>query len=368
MHLFNKLSFIFFAALLIYGCKKKSNQEQESSYRPDSSGPINLVSVFSDPLLYDKLEPGLNDTLLFGKVFPGLYYPPEVMFATRPFSMGVFDNFKRTRLVLKIEKGAPKIELSKDKYAKPQGFVNVSGESNEQILELLYQNQDSILDLYRWADRTFLLQGFKEKSKSTPQLEKLGINLLIPNDFKLAEENKNFVWFRKDEVNTVHNRTANNNIVNHSSNDILNILVYKVPFKKSDLELLDLIKIRDSVNAKYTKGAREPEYQYIGVDSIKLLVSDFIQTEPEPVLRDFFDFKLIQNQNKQKTYESQGWWSMSLSQMGGPYTTKVILDTENQELYIADAILFAPLNQGKSKKRDYLTQMEGLFTTFKILK
>lgn len=368
MHLFNKISFIFFATLLMYGCKKKAHQGEGSSYRPDSSGPINLVSVFSDPLLYNNLEPGLNDTLLFGKVFPGLYYPPEVMFATRPFGTDVFDNFKRTRLVLKIEKGIPEIEITKNKYSQPQGFVKVSGKSNQQILDLLYQNQDSILDLYRWADRTFLLQSFKDKKKPTPQLEKLNISLLIPNDFKLVEENENFVWFRKDEVNTVHNRTANNHLVNHSSNDILNILVYKISYQKSELQLPDLIKIRDSVNAKYTEGAREPEYQYIGKDSTKLLVSDFIQTEQEPILRDFFDFKLIQHQNQQKIYESQGWWSMSLSQMGGPYTTKAILDTQKQELYIADAILFAPLNQGKSKKRDYLTQMEGLFTTFKILK
>lgn len=362
-----RLGLIISSVLFLLGCNEK--KQSVEPYRPDSSGPINVVSVFSTPEIYQELEAQLNDTLLFGRVFPGLYYPPEVIFATRPFDSRVFDNFNKTRLILKLNQGSPSIKIEKNTFSKPQGFVEVSANTPKEIIDLLYQNQDSIINLYRWADRNFLLSSFRDKKKHTPEIKELGVDMLIPSDYKLVETQENFVWYRKDEVNTVHNRDANNNLVNRSSNDILNILIYKIKYTKPELDLEDLIKIRDSVTSKYMHGQKEPQYQYFGKDSTKLLISDYVQTEQNPILRDFYDFSKIKSHHKdEKVYESQGWWSMSLSQMGGPYTVKTILNTKKKTLYIADAILFAPLNQGKSKKRDYITQIEGLFTTFKTNK
>ena len=365
---FTKFPFLFILiSFVIVSCGKGTN---DTDYKKPSSGPINLVSVFSDEDLYKQLEPALGDTLLFGKVFPGLYYPPEIMFGIRHFNESNLDRFNSTRLILNIKKGEPSIIIDKDKFAKPQGYVEVQGNSPQEIVDLLYKNQDSILDTYRWADRAFLLEDYKDKAiGNTPSLDSMGVSLLIPKDFKKAKSNKNFVWYRKDEVNTITNRDAKNNLVNKSSFDILNILVYKVPYNKEELNLQDAIKISDSITAKYTEGGKEPQMEYIkqGNDSIKVEVKDYVQVEKNPILMDSYDFrKLTTSAANTSTYESQGWWSMTLSQMGGPYTIKAILDKKSHQLYIAQAVLFAPLNQGKSKKRDYLTAMEGLFTTFKI--
>lgn len=363
-----KFPFFLIFALLLSGCNKKN--ESSDSYRKPSSGPINLVSVFASDNLYKEIRPTLEDSLLFGRVFPGLYYPAEIMFGSRHFDESTLDRFKSTRLILNLKKGKPIFIAEKNKFAKPQGYVEVQGNNAQEIAELLHKNQDSIINLYRWADRAFLLESYVSKAKaSTPNLDAMGVSLLVPKDFQIARAEKNFVWYRKDQVNTITNRDAKNNLVNKSSFDIINILVYKIPFNKPNLNLQEFIKISDSITGLYTEGGKESKFEYIknGNDSMRVEIKDHVEVEKNPVFMDSYDFTpLPSSASNVLEYESQGWWSMTLSQMGGPYTSKILLDQKNHTLYIAQAILFAPLNQGKSKKRDYLTTMEGLFTTFKL--
>lgn len=358
---------LFISTFFLFISCKKNEGKEEQAYKKPSSGPINIVSVFSSEDLFQQVAPSLQDTLLFGKVFPGLYYPPEIMFGIRFFDAENESRFSGTRLILEIKKGNPSIEITKDKFAKPQGYVSVTGSSPQEIIALLHKNQDSILNTYRWADRQFLLADYIEKATNeTPSLDSIGVSMVVPKDFVKVKANPTFVWYRKDKVNTITNRDARNNLVNKSSYDIINIFAYKVPYTQQELNLKDLVKISDSVTAKYTEGGKDPETQYIGKDSLKVEMKDYVQVEKNPILMGDYDFTPLSKTQRVNTYESQGWWSMTLSQMGGPYTIKAILDKEKKQLYIAQAVLFAPLNQGKSKKRDHLTGMEALFTTFKI--
>ncbi|MBN3661556.1 MAG: DUF4837 family protein [Ornithobacterium rhinotracheale] len=292
------------------------------------------------------------------------------MFGTRHFEENTLNRFNSTRLILNLKLGAPEFIAEKNKFAKPQGYVEVHGNNAQEIADLLHKNQDSIINLYRWADREFLLESYASKAKaSTPNLDAMGVSLLVPKDYQIARAEKNFVWYRKDQVNTITNRDARNNLVNKSSFDIINILVYKVPFNKPNLNLQEFIQISDSITGLYTEGGKEPKFEYIknGNDSMRVEVKDHVTVEKNPAFMDSYDFTPLPSPEPNVlAYESQGWWSMTLSQMGGPYTSKILLDKKNHTLYIAQAILFAPLNQGKSKKRDYITAMEGLFTTFKL--
>lgn len=349
-------------------CKDKG----ESTYREDSSGPISLVSVFSSDEMYKSLQEGLQDSLVFGKIFPGLYYPPEMMFGTRHFSSDLFNRFKTTRLILDVQQGDPSLEIEKNKYARPQAYVRVSGNTPEEILQQLQQNQDELLSVYHWADKAFILDGIKSKARGDQSaLDRLNVELLVPHDYRVAEQDESFVWYRKDNFNTIQNRDSRDGgIITDSSQDILNIMVFKLPYTKADLDMEHAHAILDSVTKTHSYGAKEPREVYVktnqGQDSIKTLMTDHIRVEPNPMLSDYYDFKKLEDTNEKAVYETQGWWSMSLSQLGGPFTAKFILDKQNQQLYVADAVMFAPLNQGVSKKRDYLIFMESLFTTFKI--
>ncbi|MGI9526886.1 MAG: DUF4837 family protein [Weeksellaceae bacterium] len=356
------LSFLF-----IISCGK----EGENQYHAPSSGPVNLITVFSSEDTYQQIEGSLSDSLLFGKIFPGLYFPPEIMFATRHFNSEDFNRFNTTRLILDVKSGAPKITFKRDAFAKPQGYVEVTGNSSDEILNILRQNQDSLINFYRSVDREFLLDGYKSNArKEKDQLNELGVSMVIPKDFRVAEANKNFVWFRKDQFNTIQNKDDQNGIVTHQSQDILNIMVFKVPYAKNEVSQEDFYLVQDSIMKVYTKGDKEPVERYEktsqGKDSIKVLVADHIQTEMNPMLRNFYDFKKLEEDENTITYETQGYWSMTLTQMGGPFTAKLILDKKSKTLYVADGVMFAPLNQGQSKKRDYITSLESLFTTFKI--
>ena len=347
------------------------NKKAETPYKEDATGPVNLISVFVDKEVYNNLLPVLQDSTLFGKIFPGLYYPPEVMFGTRQFDADLIKRFSNTRLILEIQNGEKSIEFEKNKFAKPQAYVKISGNSTQEIAEILRQNQDSLINFCRWADREFVLDGFRAKAKQErSHLDKIGVEMLIPKDFAVVESNNNFVWFRKDFFNTIQNKDERDGgIVTDRSQDILNILVFKVPFAKSELTQEDTYFVLDSITRLYTKGSKEPREVYVQTannDSIKTLMSDHIQVEMNPMLSEFYDFIKINSTATQDVYEAQGWWSMTLSQLGGPFTAKLILNKQNKTLYVADAVMFAPTNQGRSKKRDYITSMESLFTTFKI--
>lgn len=351
----------------IFSCEKSSEK-----YYAESSGPINLVSVFATQDMYKAIEPGLSDSLMFGKIFPGLYFPPEIMFATRQFEPDMMKRFKTTRLILDVQEGENTITIEKNKFAKPQGYIKVTGNSAQDIVAQLQAHQDSILQLYRWADRQFLLKNYKsDNNKDTKAVENLGASILVPKNFKLVENNDNFVWYRKDINNTVENiDERDGGIVAQESQDIQNMLLFKIPFTKDTLTKQELYFVMDSMTKIYTKGGKEPQQRFVkinnGKDSIKTILEDHIQVEMNPMLSDFYDFEKVNETTNTVTYDAQGYWSMTLSQMGGPFTSKIILDKKNNMLYIVDAVLFAPLNNGKSKKRDYITAMESLFTTFKI--
>ena len=359
--------FIFILICLFASCKNGT----ETPYYEDSSGPINLVSVFSSTETYNNIESGLRDSLVFGKIFPGLYYPPEIMFGTRHFDAELIKRFKTTRLILDVKSGNSSIDFEKNKFAKPQAYVKVTGNSPEEILHLLQQNQDSLINFYRWADREFMLADFRSKSKQDKKdLDALGVNMVIPNDYTLVENNADFVWYRKDNFNTIQNvDERDNGIVTDRSQDILNILLFKVPYAKDEITQDEAYNLFDSITKLYTKGGKNPKEVYVqtngGQDSIKTLMTDHIQIEKNPMLSEFYDFQKVSSSAQQDIYETKGWWSMTLSQLGGPFTSKIILDKNKNVLYVADAIMFAPTNQGVSKKRDYITGMESLFTTFK---
>lgn len=362
------LSIFFFLLIYFSACKDVT----ENNYREESSGPINVVSVFSEEDLYQDLIEGLEDSLILGKNFPGLYYPPEVMFGNRHFDADLIKRFKTTRLILDVQKGVPSIEFEKNKYSKPQAYVKVTGNSADEILSLLRENQKELLENYRWADREFMLDGFKSKARQDKSaLDQLNVEMLIPRDFTVVEQQPNFVWFRQDKFNTIQNRDERDQgLVTDTSQDILNLILFKVPYAKKEITMQQAHFILDSITKLYTKGAKDPREVYVktkgGNDSIKTLLSDFIQVESNPMLSDYYDFKKIESSTDQNVYETQGWWSMTLSHLGGPFTAKLIIDEQNKMLYVVDAVMFAPLNQGVSKKRDYITSMESLFTTFKI--
>lgn len=341
--------------------------ETGPSYLPESTGPLNQVTVFTSQDWYAQMEEGLRDTLLFGRVFPGLYYPPEIMFGTRQFEPAVFNRFNNTRLIVDVKQGEKSISIEQDKYARPQAYILVSGQSPQDIATQLQQNQDSILRIFRNTERRFVVMGEANKSQDKSPLRNLGVDMLIPAGYQKTMEKENFLWYRRDFVNTIQNvHEADQGIVTHSSVDLINLFLYKVPFHKSEVQIEDAIAIRDSVLRTHTKGNRPPQEMFIGPDSLRVMTEDHLQTEMEPMLRDFYDFRKVSASNNQSVYETQGYWSMTLTQMGGPYTMKIIQDHTTNNLYIADAVIFAPLNQGKSKKRDYLTLWEGLFTTFQL--
>ncbi|MDO5509182.1 MAG: DUF4837 family protein [Weeksellaceae bacterium] len=352
---------------LLSGALFSCQSESTTTYLPESSGPLNQVTVFASEDWYHSMEEGLRDTLMFGKVFPGLYYPPEIMFGTRQFDPALLNRFKNTRLMVEVQQGTSSISIEQDKFARPQAYVQVTAPSPQEAVTLLQQNQDSILRLFRNTERRFVLAGESHKDQDKTDLKALGVDMLIPKGFVKSLNEENFLWYRRDFVNTIENvHQSDQGVVNHSSIDLINLFVYKVPFYKPEVTIEDAIAIRDSVFRLHTKGNRAPQQMFVGADSLRVMTEDHLQTEKEPMLRDFYDFRQVSRDSSQSVYETQGYWSMTLTQMGGPYTMKIIQDHNNNMLYIADAVIFAPLNQGKSKKRDYLTQYEALFTTFKL--
>src|SRR5690606_19220615 len=142
---------------------------------------------------------------------------------------------RNNRIFVKIEKGQPAdIKLVKDPYARPQVGVFISGETNEEIVNLLKENKESIVSAFKNLE---LKEKQRRISKSLMEYERLkeglGVSLKFPDAYRYAKDGDGFFWIRKD-----------------IPNGSMEILVYEVPlstFEKDTNVVANIIQMRDSI-------------------------------------------------------------------------------------------------------------------------
>jgi hypothetical protein len=312
--------FIVFSVMSFYSCKETPKVKFEST------GKINQLLLVMD----DKDWKGaLGDTVREYFAADVAVLPQrEPLFSINQIPLQVFDgNFYILRNILIIRKGdSTGVKVYRDKYAKPQIIVEITGKTNKEIASLIRKNAPEIIKLFQENDRMVLQHRNKKKDLVDDRAirKQLGITIQIPNSYKLIVNKDGFFWYRED--------------LPFGSK---NILLYSVPLAPLDSIADHIPEIRDSIGKKYIPGP---------------LPNTWMVTEKgfSPVQR---RVKL----NGIESIESRGLWEIENDFMGGPYLNYIIPVPGKGKAVIAEGFIYLPSDE----KRNLLTELESILRTAK---
>lgn len=325
-----KIVLFLICILCVVSCaetKKKTDQKNLSAMA-HSVGKTNELSVIVDNELW-KGEVGDTIRKYFGAEVPGLPQE-EPLFSMKQMPPEAFSGIaNKNRTFLKIEKDTESnFKVLNNKFATPQVGAVISGGTNEEVIRLIRENHKSIVSKYKNIETYQKQSTIKKSLEKIPQLkEKMGITLSIPSAYRIAVEEDDFFWIRKD--------------IQHGS---MNLLVYELPYGtviKDSNTVASIIKVRDSIGA--LKIPTEGNGKFM--------------TE-EAYMPYLFETKL----DDKFTFETKGTWEIKDRYMAGPFVNYIIEDKKNNRLLVLEGFVFAP----SVSKRDNMFELEAIMKTVKF--
>lgn len=314
-----------FSLILFTSCNNGKGQR----IIPGSNGNINDLLVVVDNLLW---EDSVGETIrdVVAAPVPALNQE-EPLFSLRQMPPMVFDGFAtKSRIILKIEKGGPAgMVIKNDVYARPQTVVVVSGKTDQEINDQLEVNGDKIIAAFKKEELKENQRRIKISLMDDAPLEKaLGVKLKFQTAYRIAKQDKDFFWIRKD-----------------IPTGTMDIMIYEVPLntiKKGDSAIVDIVRMRDSIGKVHIPGPVEGSY----------MITEEAYT---PYL---YETKLY----GKPTYETKGIWDVKNAFMSGPFVNYAIEDTANNRYLVIEGYVFAP----SVEKRDNIFELEAIIKSIEI--
>ncbi|SEP82872.1 protein of unknown function [Hyunsoonleella jejuensis] len=321
-----KLIGILIIAVLFISCNDKSKNQRILF---DSEGRINDISVVIDN---ENWKGRLGEAIRNILTEPVYGLPQdEPIFNINQIPPQVFTDFiTRTRTVLKIEMGKKAGMVIRDNvYAKPQKVIVIAGKTKDEIITILNENSAKIIETFRKIELAARQNQMRKALYNSKVInEKLGVSIEFPNAYRIAKEDDDFFWIRRDI------RTGT-----------LNLMLYELPYgaiKKTDSVVNKIVAIRDSIGQKYIEGPVEGSYM-----STEMAYTPF---HGETIL------------DNKPTLETKGMWQVKNAFMAGPYINYAIEDKINKRWIVAEGFAFAP----SVEKRDYMFELEAIIKTIEI--
>ena len=313
----------FLTVLILVSCDK-----EVKNFKPQSSGRINSISVIIDKPSWDgKIGDAIREK--YASEFIGLPQVEEA-FTLNYIPYEAFTGFGRTaRNVIYInKKKQDKPRMIRDRYARPQLFLEVSGLDNESIIK-------GILSSFEFSSAQFQ-NGEIEENKTRilnsllkdTGLDSLNISVQIPSAYSIFKNEPQTVWLQKPLKN------GTSNLIIKELNDPAS------DFEKINLN--DVISLRDSVGKEFIPGRVENSYMI---------------TEKEYL--PYISYQLV---NGFKAIETRGTWEVKGDFMGGPFINYIVKDTLNKKLLYVEGFVFSP----SQRKRDKMIELETVIKSMVI--
>ena len=313
----------FLILLILVSCDK-----EVKNFKPQSSGRINTISVIIDKPSWDgKIGDAIRDK--YASEFIGLPQVEET-FTLNYIPYEAFTGFGRTaRNIIYINKNKQdKPRMIRDRYARPQLFLEVSGLDNESIIK-------GISSSFEFSSTQFQNGEIAENRKrilnsllKDTGLDSLNISLNIPSAYSVYKKESQTVWFQKP-------------LKNGTSNLIIKDLNRAVSnFEKINLN--DVVSLRDSIGEEFIPGRVQNSYMI---------------TEKE-----YLPYTSYQSVNGFKAIETRGTWEVKGDFMGGPFINYIIKDTLNKSLLYVEGFVFSP----SQRKRDNMIELEAVIKSLVI--
>lgn len=322
-----KLLLLLIGTLIMVACGE--NSKENARIIPDSSGNINNLTVILEQDLW-RGEIGEAIRTTFASAVHGLPQE-EPLFTLRQMPPESFEGFTRkSRIFMKIQKGQPAdIKIVKEPYAEPQVGVFISGETNEEIINLINENAERIISTLKKVELKEKQRRISKSLKEDKRLEEeLGVSLKFPDAYRYAKAGDGFFWIRKD-----------------IPNGSMEILVYEVPLStfESDTNVVgNIIEMRDSIGKVYIPGPTENSYMITEAAYAPYLAESEV------------DGKFA--------YETKGTWEVKGAFMGGPFVNYAVRDEENNRYVVLEGFTFRP----SAAKRDNMFELEAILKSADI--
>ena len=313
----------FLAVLILVSCDK-----EVKNFKPQSSGRINSISVIIDKPSWDgKIGDAIREK--YASEFIGLPQVEEA-FTLNYIPYEAFTGFGRTaRNVIYInKKKQDKPRMIRDRYARPQLFLEVSGLDNESIIQGISSSFEFSSAQFQNGEITENKNRILNSLLKDTGLDSLNISLNIPSAYSVFKNEPETVWLQKPLKNGTSNLLIK--VLNSSVSD----------FEKINLN--DIVWLRDSIGKEFIPGRVENSYMI---------------TEKE-----YLPYISYQTVNGFEAIETRGTWEVKGDYMGGPFINYIIKDTMNNSLLYVEGFVFSP----SQRKRDKMIELEAVIKSMVI--
>ena len=314
---------VFLTVLILGSCDK-----EVKNFKPQSSGRINSISVIIDKTSWEgKIGDAIRDK--YASEFIGLPQVEEA-FTLNYIPYEAFTGFGRTaRNIIYInKKKEDKPRMIRDRYARPQLFLEISGLDNESIIQGILSSFDFSSAQFQNGEITENKNRILNSLLKDTGLDSLNISLKIPSAYSIFKNEPQTVWLQKPLKNGTSNLIIKD--LNSSVSDFENI------------NLNDVVLLRDSIGKQFIPGRVENSYMI---------------TEKE-----YLPYISYQSVNGFESIETRGTWEVKGDYMGGPFINYIIKDTLNKSLLYVEGFVFSP----SQRKRDKMIELEAVIKSLEI--
>ena len=245
------------------------------------------------------------------------------------------DMFKKHRnlIIAKIDTDIknPLVETQRNWMSEPQFVIRITASSPESWVRTFETQKDGLKLIFDDNERKRFQDFFRPLTdpKIVAQLKKqFGISMNIPEGYGVGANGDNFMWL----------------LQRHDDKD-MSFLIYELPYKDTaDLNLDNIIKVRDSIVKKYIPGPVDGSYMTTDKEFIT------------PVS------KALPNFPAGYAVETRGLWNVVGDFMAGPFVSYSIVDPTSSKIITAEGWVYYP----NKDKRDLLRQQESILYTLKF--
>jgi len=311
-------------------CFLQSCEDNKTVYKPESSARINSITVVIDK---DNWNNKIGDKIrsLYADEYEGLPQIEE-RFTLKQMPYETFSGFSRSsRNIIFINKTSnPEFFFEKDKYARPQIYLEIKGNNTQSILNQLDESNKEAINKFTSGEiEENKRRILKSPLKDISAMEDFLIDMKMPSAYSLFKQDKNFIWYQKPI------QKGHSNIVITEILDKKNIFNYNIS---------DVIKLRDSIGKVFLPG-RNPE--------------SFMITETE-----YLPYQKKLNYYGIKMLETRGTWEVKGDFMGGPFINYLVDDKLNNRVLFVEGFVFAP----SKRKRDNIIELEAIIKSLSFRK
>ena len=316
---------VIFVVFFLQSC-----EDNKVVYKPESSARINSITVVVDN---DSWNNTIGDKIrnLYADEYEGLPQIEE-RFTLKQMPYEAFSGFSRSsrNIIFINKKSNPEFFFEVDKYARPQIYLEIKGNSIKSILEQIDKSKKEAINKFTNGEiEENKRRILKSPLKDTFAMDDFSINMKMPSAYSLYKQDKNFIWYQK-QIQKGHS----------------NIIVTQLPSQKNifDYNIQSLIKLRDSIGKSFLPG-RNPE--------------SFMISEKE-----YLPYQKKVNYYGIKMLETRGTWEVKGDFMGGPFLNYLIEDKLNDRVLFVEGFVFAP----SKRKRDNIIELEAIIMSLKLKK